>query len=148
MISKIITNRILLVAILILVGLGVSYTLSSPANAQAGLVCDGLSLDPDVSGDDCGTTADGQPGVTSTIKLALEILSIVAGVIAVVMILIAGVKFVTSQGDPGKVASARTTVIYAVIGLIVVALAQSIIFFALKKATYTPTQFEQKLLGQ
>lgn len=40
-----------------------------------------------------------------------------AGVVAVVFILIAGIRYISSQGDPLKVAQARRTLTYALIGL-------------------------------
>lgn len=44
---------------------------------------------------------------------------VVAAVISVVVIVIAGVQFVISSGEPGKVTKARTAILYAVVGLIV-----------------------------
>lgn len=67
----------------------------------------------------------------SVVTTALKLLSFAAGVIAVIMVIYAGVQFITSQGDAGKVSSARHTVMYAVIGLIIVAMAQTIIYFVL-----------------
>ena len=48
------------------------------------------------------------------------------GVIAVVVIVIAGVFYMISQGDPGKTRRARDAILYAAIGLIVVFLAFAI----------------------
>lgn len=67
--------------------------------------------------------------ITKTARL----LSIIIGITAVVMIMFAGFKFITSQGDANQVASARNTAIYAVVGLVVVALAQAIIIFVLDR---------------
>lgn len=101
--------------------------------AQADLVCEGLT---DATGNDCGsTTADPQP--SNLIKTGINILSIVAGVIAVVMIMIAGLKFITSQGDPGKISSARSAALYAIIGLVIVALSQTIVFFVIRDNSST-----------
>lgn len=55
----------------------------------------------------------------------------VIGIIAVVMIVIAGIKYSTSQGDPGKVQSAKQTIMYAIIGLIIVISAFAITNFLL-----------------
>ena len=52
------------------------------------------------------------------------------GIIAVAVIVYAGIKYVMSQGDPGKVKQASQIVAYAVIGLIVVVLAAAITAFA------------------
>lgn len=56
-------------------------------------------------------------------------IAIVAGVIAVIMIIVAGIRFTTSHGDPQGVAGARNTLLFAVIGLIVIVVAQSIVVF-------------------
>jgi len=72
-------------------------------------------------------------GKNGIITKTAGLLSIVVGVVAVVMIMIAGLKFITSQGDANQVSSARNTALYAVIGLVVAALAQGIIIFVLDR---------------
>ena len=49
------------------------------------------------------------------------------GSIAVLMIVIGGIRFVTSQGDPNGVKSAKNTILYAVIGIVVALLASGIV---------------------
>lgn len=61
----------------------------------------------------------------------LNVFSLVIGVIAVIVIMIAGLNYITSGGDAGKAASAKSSILYAVIGLIVVAFAQLIVHFAI-----------------
>jgi hypothetical protein len=98
--------------------------------------CEGLA-----AGDDfinCGSEQQSGTGVGNILEIVLNVLSIVAGVIAVIMIIIGGIKFMTSQGDGGKTASARNTIIYALVGIIIVALAQTIVFFVLREATTAP----------
>jgi hypothetical protein len=53
----------------------------------------------------------------------------IAGAIAVVMIIIAGLSYVTSSGDSGKVVKAKNTILYAVIGLAVIIFAFAITSF-------------------
>ena len=53
----------------------------------------------------------------------LTILTSAAGVIAVFFIIAAGIKFVTASGDEKKLASAASMITYAIIGLVVTALA-------------------------
>ena len=57
----------------------------------------------------------------------------VIGVITVMYIVIGSIKFATSTGDPGKAASARNTIIYAVVGLVVVIAASTITDFVLTR---------------
>ena len=61
--------------------------------------------------------------VNNTIDAAVRILSTIVGVAAVIMIIISGLKYVTSGGDSGKTASAKSTLIYSLIGLAIAALA-------------------------
>ena len=63
-------------------------------------------------------------GLVATI---LNILWSVCIVVIIIMFVIAGFKFLTAQGDPGKVAEARQSVIWGLAGATVVVLAWSII---------------------
>lgn len=76
--------------------------------------------------------------INNTISSAINILSVLVGIAATVMIIIGGFRYVTSAGDSTKVANARKTVMYALIGLVIVALSQLIIKFVLTKAV-SPT---------
>lgn len=63
------------------------------------------------------------------------ILQIVFGVlaaVALIIMMIAALKYVTSLGDPQGVAKAKNTIIYAVVGLIIAASAFSIVTFVVK----------------
>ncbi|MEO9179954.1 MAG: pilin, partial [Candidatus Saccharimonadales bacterium] len=85
--------------------------------------------------------------INSKIKAVITIISLVVGVIAVIMLFVGGLKYITSTGDAAKVTSAKDTILYAIIGLIVVAFAQLIVRFTLKTAetpTKAPTNQQQK----
>ncbi len=64
---------------------------------------------------------------------ATSIISIGVGAASVIMIVIGGFKFVLSQGDASNITSARNTVLYAVVGLVVAVLAQVIIVFVINR---------------
>ena len=81
------------------------------------------------AGQTSGANASGS--VSDLLATILNVLSWVAGVISVVMIIISGIRFAVSGGDSGAVAGARNGIIYAVVGLAVVVLAQSIVRFVL-----------------
>jgi hypothetical protein len=51
------------------------------------------------------------------------------------MIIIGGFQYITSSGDSGKVGTAKNTILYAIIGLVIVALAQFIVRFVLSRVT-------------
>jgi len=113
-----------------------SFILAAPVHAidplEKKLGCgSNISLD---TGTDCGV-GGGTNRVENTIKRILNVISIIVGVVAVVMIIVGGFRYVVSGGDANATKSARDTVIYAVIGLIIVAIAQAIVQFVLSDTT-------------
>jgi len=77
--------------------------------------------------------------VSHLITVAINILSAVVGIIAVIMIIVAGLRYVTSGGKEEGVKNAKNTILYAIIGLVVVALAQLIVHFVLNQTTTATT---------
>lgn len=67
--------------------------------------------------------------VTPIFQNILSLLLYVIGAIAVVMIVIGGIKYVTSNGDANSIQSAKNTILYSVVGLVVAILGQAIILF-------------------
>ena len=55
----------------------------------------------------------------------------VAGLVAVVVVIIGGVTYMTSNGDPGKVKKGKDTILYGIIGLIICVLAFAIVNFVI-----------------
>lgn len=72
--------------------------------------------------DDSNTNA--VPDILTNI---LNSIIFISGLIAVVFIIIGGVKYMTSTGDAGKTKQAKDTILYAVIGLIICVLAFAIV---------------------
>ncbi len=103
--------------------------------AEAGKECtnEGECLERNNAGD-C-TKTKSESGLNGLITTAVNILSLIVGIVAVIMIIIGGFRFITSGGDSGKVGSAKSAVVYAIVGLIVVALAQIIVRFVLGKVS-------------
>ena len=90
------------------------------------------------AGADCRTDPSAN-GVNKTITLFINIFTGIIGITAVIMILVAGFKYITSGGESAKMASAKNTLIYALIGLVIVAFSQIIVKFVLAKSSGTPT---------
>ena len=63
----------------------------------------------------------------------------IVGVISVIMLIVAGFKYVTSGGDSNKVSSAKNTLIYALVGIVVVIAAQVIVSFVANTASTSVT---------
>lgn len=79
--------------------------------------------------------AEGTDRVNNIITTVVNIFSAIVGIVSVIMIIYGGFKYITSGGDSSKVTEAKNTIIYAVIGLVVVALAQFIVQFVLDRVT-------------
>lgn len=102
-------------------------------DTDAALNC-GANLQLQTSG--CtGTGEDPATSIEDTIQTVINIISIIVGIVAVIMIIIAGFKYITSNGDSGAVSGAKNTIIYAIVGLIIVALAQAIVRFVIGRIT-------------
>lgn len=65
------------------------------------------------------------------IKPVINILLTVAGMIAVLMIVIGGIRYITSDGDSNRASQAKNTILYALIGLIVAVSSYAIVNFVL-----------------
>lgn len=68
-------------------------------------------------------------GTEGVIMTVANVLALISGVIAVIIIIISGIQMITSSGDSNKVKSARDTIIYASVGIVVIVLARSIVIF-------------------
>ena len=64
-----------------------------------------------------------------TIKTIIQTMFFILGVLAVIMIIYAGIQYVISAGDSGKVTKAKNTIIYSVVGLVVAIMAYAIVGF-------------------
>ena len=62
----------------------------------------------------------------------VNILGIIAGVLSVLFLIIGGISYITSEGDPAKKKKKKSTVLYAVIGLAVSILAPLIVGYVLE----------------
>jgi hypothetical protein len=62
-----------------------------------------------------------------------DIIAFLTGLAAVIFIIVGGFQYIQSSGDSGKVNSAKNTILYAVIGLVVVVVARSVVGFIVGK---------------
>ena len=130
-IKKYITNTLL--AALFLVPVMAPVAVHAQGSIQDGL-CAGVDLDATKS-ESCQANDPGAENkVNGLIKLIINIFSLVVGVISVIMIIVGGLKYITSSGDSNNVTNAKNTILYAIVGLVIVALAQFIVKFVLSKA--------------
>lgn len=126
--------KLLMVLIVYTLSLVIAYpTVSSvsAATAKDG-VCTGIG---NISGGSGCNNPPGQKTIDGVIQVAVNILSAVVGVASVIMIIISGFKYITAGGDSNSIASAKNTIIYALVGLTIAALAQVIARFVLHRVT-------------
>ncbi len=101
-------------------------------------LCAGAALDASQIGSTtaCSSSnANAANNVTKLVKLTINIFSWIIGVVAVFAIIFGGFKYITSGGDSSGVTGAKNTILYAIIGLVIVALAQLIVRFVLSNVT-------------
>ena len=77
----------------------------------------------------CQNKDKGEGQVNGIIKTIVEVLLTAVGAISIIMIVIGGIMFALSSGDAQKAAKARSTILYAVVGLIVSVFASAIVNF-------------------
>jgi len=106
---------------LALVAMGVVMFAPAPVSAldPAGQIQDGVN----------SVGGGGQPTLESRIQTITNILLFILGAIAVVVIVIGGIRYATSNGDSSSIKAAKDTILYAVIGLVVAILAYAIVNF-------------------
>lgn len=95
------------------------------ANTSKGQVLQGIGQ----TGSDC----DDKP-VKSAFASIVQILSFVVGAVAIIMIIVSGFRYITSGGDSAKVGTAKSALIYALVGIAVAALAQVLVHYIANQA--------------
>ncbi len=119
------TKSIKLIATVIAICL--SFT--APSVFAASSICGNDSVPESVqAASGCSNSA---PNITTVIQNILNGIILILGVIAVIYIVIGGVTYMTSTGDPGKTKKAKDTILYATIGLVICALSAAIVNFTI-----------------
>ena len=81
----------------------------------------------------CQRSGDDSLGLL--IRRIINLFTIVVGAVSVVMIIIGGFRYIISGGDSSGVSGAKNTILYAIVGLVIVLFAQIIIRFVLTNLT-------------
>lgn len=116
--NKLVVIVMSLVAVFGVVSFVPSVASASPASQIRGGV---NSVGGDKEGSDLG----------SRVRTIVNILLYILGAIAVVMIILGGIRYTTSNGDSSAITSAKNTILYAVVGLVVAILAYAIVNFVI-----------------
>lgn len=72
-------------------------------------------------------------GPDGVVQLVVNILATIIGVAAIIIIIIAGIQYMLSTGDPTKVNNAKNAILYALVGLGIAVAARTIVVFVLSK---------------
>ena len=132
--KRIIISTLIILAILAPIGFITqdSYATDiNQGNGQIDSICSGVSNSSYCQ--DAGNPTNRIYGKDGVIVTASYIISIIAGVAAVIMIVIGGIRFMVSGGDPNSVASARNSIIFALVGLVVIVASESLFLFVIGK---------------
>ena len=71
--------------------------------------------------------------ITRTIRKVTDVVMWVSGIAAVIMIMVGGFMYITAGGDASKVTEGKNTIIFSLVGIIVVVFSRFIILFVLSK---------------
>lgn len=110
----------------------------NPASAQEAIQCGASGAagqDASKQGEVSDIATQSGSSLSTTIKRILNVLSAIVAVVSVVMIIVGGLRYVTSAGKQESISAAKNTIVYALVGLIIVAFAQIIVQFVLREAT-------------
>lgn len=125
--KKLVLNMV--AAVLTIVGLGAVATMA-PVSA-ATMYCPDGTPTTDLTTCNGLTGGNNENNLMSTLNTIINVIVGIVGFLAVVMIIMGGISFATSQGDTGKTTKARNTILYGVVGLVVSLLAFAIVNFVL-----------------
>ena len=133
--KELIKNSVLGLLLVPVMALGVVATVpAASAHADTVTCPSDPTQDPLKSGADC-TKGNGTPdqvwgkgGVFTTIT---NVLLLLIGAVAVIMLIIGGIRYTISGGDSAAVTSAKNTILYAIVGIVVAILAYAIVNFVI-----------------
>jgi Type IV secretion system pilin len=101
-------------------------------SGSSAIDCTGATKDSAVCAEH-DTTTDPASGNKGVLARVTSIVALVAGMAAVIMVIVGGVYYITANGDSGKITNARNTIMYALIGLVVIIVARALINFVVNK---------------
>jgi tellurite resistance protein TehA-like permease len=90
---------------------------------------------PAICGDNAANGANPIFGSSGIVTVVVKIISLLIGFLAIIFLIIQAIKMTASGGDQQAVASARSGIIYALVGLVIAAFAQVLVYFVLDKLT-------------
>lgn len=100
---------------------------SNPNTANSTVCTDSLNSD--------GTPITNDPvaGAHGTLIRVTRAVAFVAGAVAVIILLVSAIQYITSNGDSNNIKKAKETILYCLIGIAVIVLAQSLVEYIVTK---------------
>jgi len=136
-IKKIAQGLLLVPVVALGVSLAVPAFQAPTANAQTTGEDLNLKSGADSSkGNDQQENLFGPDGIFKTIT---NVLLYIIGAISVIMLIIGGIRYTVSNGDSAAVTSAKNTILYAVIGIVVAILAYALVNFVITSFSASST---------
>lgn len=77
--------------------------------------------------------ADNLFGAGGIFQTIVNILLFIVGAIAVIMLIVGGIRYVVSGGDQSAVTAAKNTILYAIVGIVVAFLAYAAVDFVINQ---------------
>ena len=73
------------------------------------------------------SSASSGADLPSIAKTVVNTMLFIVGILAVIMIIFAGIRYITAHGDKGQVESAKNTLIYSIVGLVIAIIAYALV---------------------
>jgi len=107
---------------------GIAASVAVPVVPVSAADLDPCTLNP-------GMCTGKKTDVNDIFKTIVNVLLFIVGVIAVIMIIVSGVRYTASAGNANSVAAAKNTLLYSIIGLVVAIFAYAIVNYIVFKAS-------------
>jgi hypothetical protein len=113
---------------------GTTYAATNQTDINNGL-CNGSNIDFTKANAAGNCDTSGGESASKLAQTVINVLSLIVGAVAVIMLIVGGFRYVTSGGKQESVTGAKNTILYALIGLVIVAVAQVVVHFVLNNVT-------------
>jgi multisubunit Na+/H+ antiporter MnhB subunit len=133
MLKKVSAALLIVPALVLTLGAAPAYAQAAPATGCDVVTSGGIS-----HGAECAkpTNAPSQLfGPNSIFVTVTNIMLFIIGAIAVIMLIVGGIRYVVSSGDQNAVTGAKNTILYAIIGIVVAFLAYAAVNFVSSQLT-------------
>ena len=115
------------------VGNGITSQACTGINSASNANTTPISLNPSAGSGSCVGDQSAGGTLGNIINTVINVFSIVVGAVSVIMIIVGGFRYITSGGNDTSIAGAKNTIVYALIGLVIVVLAQVIVHYLINR---------------